>query len=227
MLSGNHRRSGHAECAAHIEAALAGSQSGLAPRGAQTHESAGRQGEPQGSVFPAQRADHLSGQNSRLVEAAARTFRSMERHGNHQHVARHFIHELQQGAAQQLAEPAGGGAYALVFECMNQVSQAALIGPYGDGFYERGRSEPAGATETGRLMGKRPVERIATADALLRAGRFFSNRNLRPAGSTNWNERGLRKRSSAEGARGWEDCASDCVKWTSEHARYGSPSGNL
>jgi hypothetical protein len=109
MPAGNGRRRGDSKRAAHIETALTRSQASLALGGAQTHERCRRKRELNGRATPAQRCDRFCGKNARLIEAAARILRSMERHGNHQHLAWQLESELQQSIRKHPPKPARDG----------------------------------------------------------------------------------------------------------------------
>ena len=215
---------------AHVQAALARSQTRLALSYPKAHQRARSEGKMPTWATLAQRSDRFRSQQTCLVEAAIGVFRPMERDRNNKHLVGHIARKLHDCTRQHFAEFRRYRAQAVVLQCMNQIPQFPRVRSIRNRPLEGWRSKATSAAESGHLhirvfreLPRKNVERVA---ATLTHG-IALDRNFRPAGVTNWRGGELRQGGSAEGAARREDYANYRIDGTSEHAGYCAPSGNL
>ncbi len=110
------------------------------------------------------------GQKLRLIEAAAASARSEQRHGDHQRVSRHLRQQLGDGLAHPRAKQARShGGHSLEFQEVKKLAGSIVIGCKGHGTRELGRSQPAhhalGDTKRGRKTKRLRRQGIAATTA--------------------------------------------------------------
>ena len=230
VLAGDGGGRGDAECAADIDTALARGESGLGLSGALAQQSAGGQGETPCGVGLGEEMERLGGHGAGLVEAAIGMPGAVQGHGDDEQFGGGLGGQRGDGVGEELAERAGGTAHAAVFEGVDGVFHAAVVGTVGDSALKWGRNEAAGAAErSGRGGGLRlgwgwgSVKRVAAPGTDGAAGGM----NFKPANAANWHRGEMRQVGATEGAGGRQEGATYCIHGTSKHAGHGAPTGSL
>jgi len=137
------------EGAPHIEAALTRRKTGLTLGRAYTHEQTGieREGEMPGQVGGAQGANGFSGQKQRLIETTIEMLDAMQRNGNNEQILGGVCGKSRDCKGDATSEFACGRAKTVVFERVDQLAHAAVVGSVGHGSAERRGSHAANAAK--------------------------------------------------------------------------------
>jgi len=149
----------------------------------------------------------------------------MQRHRNHQHLARRLIRKLRNRRGQHPAQPLCRPMQPVVFERVDRRPHPAIVGPIRHCPLEWRRCHPATPAESqvGPPGRHPPIQRIAAARTQLSA----LNRKLGPANFANWHGSELRQWVAAEGTAGRKQGATDGVHGTSQDAGDGPPARSL
>jgi len=139
---------GDLECSAHVEAALARGEAGLALRGTETNQGARRENHAPFRSAAAQIPQRFGNDQARLIEPALGVFGTMQGDRNDEQLCRGVGAQLQDRVGQHAAQFAGGRTEPVVFQGMNEFAEAAFVGSIGNGPYERRGSQTANPAET-------------------------------------------------------------------------------
>jgi hypothetical protein len=135
------------EGAADVDTTLAWSESSLAAGGPLTDERTRRESELPLRMAFTQRAQGMLRERPGLIESALSMLGAEERHGNDEHLSGCFGGELADRFGQHLAEFAGSGVHAVVFERVEGRAHAILVGSVGYGAHKRRRRQATDSAE--------------------------------------------------------------------------------
>ncbi len=149
IFAGDRGRIGDAKRSAKVEAALAGCESSLTLGGALSQQCLRGKGQLPGGVSPAQRNQCFCGKQTGLVKAATAIFGAMKGNRYDKQFCRSLVCQLRDSVGEQASERARNGPEFVVFEGVDGVAHATVVGGAGNGALEGRRRQAAGAAECG------------------------------------------------------------------------------
>jgi len=184
------------ECPANIDAAHARRQSRLAFRGAKSNQRTRSERQPPFWIRPGQIIQRMHCQRSRLVEAALRLLRSVQRYRYDQHFCWRLAENAVDRFGQIPAKSRSCSVEPVVFERMKGFSNAPLVGPVTHYFYKRRRRQPA-CTALRGSFGNIRVLRCVDGVSAAYANTSRITWEFGPASIANWRGRKLRQERAA------------------------------